>query len=164
MQIIVLIRKICYYLIEYCMYECSNNSKRGKSTNALHSHTHKQPRTGTATTNYETENPGGSLTDSSKLEQQRTDSSISQTDEHKAMHTPHICSHAAPNSVPCLADTGEYTSFNLLVFSVFVNFGKRVSCWYVGGLLIAPNCARKQTTPELVNMRSASCGIVWRNH
>ncbi|XP_064112985.1 baculoviral IAP repeat-containing protein 6-like isoform X2 [Macrobrachium nipponense] len=63
-----------------------------------------QVRVGIA--NYEAqENSGGSLTDSSKLEQQRSDTNSSQTDEHKAMHTPQTCSHAAPNSIPCLADT-----------------------------------------------------------
>lgn len=67
--------------------------------------------------NYEAqENSGGSLTDSSKLEQQRTDASSSQTDEHKAMHTPQTCSHAAPNSVPCLADTGMLLFLSVLGF------------------------------------------------
>lgn len=51
----------------------------------------------------------GSLTDSSKLEQQRSDHpESSQTDEHKARLTPHHlnCSHASPNNIPCLTDTG----------------------------------------------------------
>lgn len=82
------------------------------TTSAYHSQMYSfnyhisQVRVGVA--NYEAqESSGGSLTDSSKLEQQRTDASSSQTDEHKAMHTPQTCSHAAPNSVPCLADTGR---------------------------------------------------------
>lgn len=87
-----------------------------------------QVRVGVA--NYEAqENSGGSLTDSSKLEQQRTDASSSQTDEHKAMHTPQTCSHAAPNSVPCLADTvlqnGE--TMQLLLKSVAACEGSSVS-------------------------------------
>ena len=61
----------------------------------------------TVTPGYE---ESGSLTDSSKLEQQRSDPpQSSQTDEHKARLTPHhiTCPHASPNTTPCLTDTGN---------------------------------------------------------
>ena len=54
-----------------------------------------------------------SLTDSTKLEQQRNERS--QTDEHKALHTSNtattnptpICTHSNVNNIPCLADIGK---------------------------------------------------------
>ncbi|XP_069180397.1 baculoviral IAP repeat-containing protein 6 isoform X6 [Procambarus clarkii] len=87
-----------------------------------------QARTGGAIFEVE-ENGGGSLTDSSKLEQQRSDASSSQTDEHKAMHTPQTCSHAAPNSVVCLADTvlQNRETMQLLLKSVSACEGSSVS-------------------------------------
>ncbi|CAL4062959.1 unnamed protein product, partial [Meganyctiphanes norvegica] len=77
----------------------------------------------------------GGMTDSHKLEQQRTDSSsstsISQTDEHKALHTNQspACSHANPNTIPCLADAVLQTSetMQLLLKSVAACEGSSVS-------------------------------------
>ncbi|KAK7067357.1 Baculoviral IAP repeat-containing protein 6 [Halocaridina rubra] len=121
--------------------------------------------------NYEAqENATGSLTDSTKLEQQRSDSNSSQTDEHKAMNTPQTCSHASPNSVPCLADTVlqnaetmqflmkalvacEGSSVSMLLGTVSVEVSEKLCLGEtltdaVYQLLLTLNS--KATTPELI--------------